>query len=182
MNPPSFATHYYLPEAGPFRSLSDLPQGGNNPVFLELLTRHKHIPVYRRRFGVDYIEVRRRVESELKELFIARGGKPKRSTPYYLTLGECPWFKGLNDEHQELKVDLAQLNPETTSLTFPDSFIAMSRQDKPYYKKLFLLSEVQDLWSSFSLPRNPADVPYEDYWKSEFEIYAEVQVWEELRK
>ena len=103
-----------------------------------------------------------------------------RRTPYYLTLGSCPWFRGLNEQHREIRLDLKDLNPETTSITFPDSFVTMRRPDKPYYRRLFLLSEVKDLWSAFDLPRDPHEVPYDGYWRSEFEIYAEVQVWEEL--
>ncbi len=41
MKLPNFATHYYLPETGPFRSLSELPAGSEDPVFLDILTRHQ---------------------------------------------------------------------------------------------------------------------------------------------
>lgn len=81
MKIPDFATHYYLPETGPFRSLLELLGGSEDPVFLDLLTRHQRDPGYRRRYGRNYIGVQREVEARLRELFIARGGKPRRRHP-----------------------------------------------------------------------------------------------------
>lgn len=182
MTVPDFATHYYLPERGPFRSLSDLvdlPDGAADPVFAELRDRHRNQLGYRRRFGNDYIARRRNVEADLRALFIARGGQPQRQTPYYLVLGECPWFHGLNDGHVALSIPLAQLNPATTSLTFPDSFIAMTRADKPYFRKQYRLEEVTQLWAEHGLPRDTTNVPYQGYWNTDFELYAELQLWEE---
>jgi hypothetical protein len=36
MKIPHFVTHYYLPETGPLRSLSDLSPDSNNPVLEDL--------------------------------------------------------------------------------------------------------------------------------------------------
>ena len=180
MNIPHFATHYYLPDQGPFKSLSELPLAGDDPLFLSLLTRHQSDPNYRRRYGRDYIQKRRAIEQRLRELFIARGGQPKIEHPSYLVLGESEWFKKLNSNHQALTIDLADLNPLTTSFTFPDSFIALSRTDKPYFEKVFLLSELSELVNTFGIPNNDHLVPYERYWEYDFELYIEIQIWEKL--
>lgn len=178
MRLPEFATHYYLPEIGPFRSLSELPAGSEDPIFLDLLTRHQRDPGYRRRYGRNYIEVRSKVEARLRELFVARGGKPRRRHPYYLVLGESPWFRDLNVYQSELKILLSELDPETTSLTYPDSFVALSRGDKPYFNQVFLLSEVSEIVERFGVPDNDQVVPYERYWETDFELYIEVQLWD----
>lgn len=175
---PTFATHYYLREIGPFRSLSELPAGSEDPVFLDLLTRYQRDPGYRRRYGRNYIGVRREVEARLRELFVARGGKPRRRYPFYLVLGESPWFRDLNVSHSELRILLSELDPEVTSLTYPDSFIALTRDDKPYYNKIFLLSEVSELVTRFRFPENDHTIPYEGYWETDFELYIEVQIWD----
>lgn len=175
---PSFASHYYLPANGPFKSLSNLV-GGDDPAFLQLLTRHQREPGYRRRYGRDYIERRRETEATLRKLFIARGGKPKSNYPIYLTLGDSTWFKGLNDDHVSLRVPLSQLDPETTSLTFPDSFMTVTRSNKPYYNKIYFLNEIEQLVKAFGLPANDHLVPYEKYWATDFELYIEIQVWDE---
>lgn len=93
---PDFATHYYLRETGPFRSLSELPGSSEDPVFLDLLSRHQREVGYQRRYGRNYIGARRKVEAQLRELFVARGGKPCRDHPFYLVLGGSPWFRDLN--------------------------------------------------------------------------------------
>ncbi|WP_035853124.1 hypothetical protein [Deefgea rivuli] len=175
---PEFATHYFLPENGPFKSLSSLEGGGDNPIFLELLNRHQHDPAYRRRFGREYIQRRRETEQALRELFIARGGAPQVEHPLYLTLGMSAWFKGLNESHQEISIPLAKLNPATTSVTFPDSFMTMSRADKPYFKQVFLLDELEAMAQRFGIPNNDHLVPYEKYWETDFELYVEIQVWD----
>ncbi|KAF0815115.1 hypothetical protein IGB42_00192 [Andreprevotia sp. IGB-42] len=176
---PDFATHYYMAEHGPFRSLSDLPLGADDPVFQHLLTRHQHDGSYRRRYGRDYIAKRRVIEAQLRDLFIARGGKPRRNNPFYMVLGSSPWFGGLNDGHQSLQIALSQLDPATTSLTFPDSFIALTREDKPYFKQIFLLDEVAGLTGQFGVPSEPVPASYERYWESDFEFYVEIQLWDE---
>lgn len=178
MRLPKFATHYYLREIGPFRSLSELSVGSEDPVFLDFLTRHRRDPGYRRRYGRNYIGVRREVETRLRELFIARGGKPRRRYPFYLVLGESPWFRDLNANQSELKIPLSQLDPNVTSLTYPDSFIALTRDDKPYYNQVFMLSEVSELVTRFGVPENDHMVPYERYWETDFELYIEVQLWD----
>lgn len=170
-----------MPEVGPFRSLSDLSEGSNSPVFKKLLSRHSQDPGYRRRFGTDYIEKRRAIEAELRSLFIQRGGQPIRLAPYYLTLGESPWFRNLNSSHKEIRIALKSLDPRTTSLTFPDSFIALTKPEKAYYRKVYMLHEIDSLWSTYSLPRDDSHLPHEDYWKTDFEFYAEIQVWSEIK-
>lgn len=175
---PDFATHYYLRETGPFRSLSELPAGSEDPVFLDLLTRHQREPGYQRRYGRNYIGVRRKVEARLRELFVARGGKPRRDHPFYLVLGESPWFRDLNANQGELRILLSELDPEVTSLTYPDSFIALTRDDKPYYNQIFLLNEVSRIVTCFGIPANDHLIPYERYWETDFELYIEVQLWD----
>lgn len=116
MKLPEFATHYYLSETGPFRSLSELPAGSEDPVFQDLLTRHQRDAGYRRRYGRNYIGIRREVEARLRELFIARGGSPRRRHPLYLVLGESPWFRDLNAGQHELRIPLLELDPAVASL------------------------------------------------------------------
>ncbi|MDO8272115.1 MAG: hypothetical protein Q7U82_09360 [Gammaproteobacteria bacterium] len=120
------------------------------------------------------------IESELRERFIERGGMPCRKTPFYMTLGESTWFNGLNESHKELLIPLNDLDPKTTSLTFPDSYVAFTRPDKPYYKKVYFLHEIEHLWVKYSLPRDAGLVPYESYWKTDFEVYVEIQIWADI--
>jgi len=179
MNTPRFITHYYLPESGPLRSLSDLQLETDNPIFESFLTRHKREPTYRRRFGREYLRNRRVIEDRLRDLFIARGGRPKRKHPFYFILGDSPWFKGLNHGHLELRIDISHLSAETTSITYPDSFIALTQTKRPYHNQVFLLNEIDDLINRHGMPSNDQLVPYERYWETDFELYIEVQLWDD---
>lgn len=179
MNVPTFATHYYLPESGPLRSLSDLPLGSEDPVFEGFLNRHKSDASCRRRFGKEYLNRRRVIEDRLWELFITRGGKPKRRNPFYFVRGDSPWFRDLNAGHEELRINLSRLDPERTSLTYPDSFIALTQDRKPYHQQIFLLHELEELQRLHGLPQNDHLVPYERYWETDFELYIEIQVWDD---
>jgi hypothetical protein len=93
-------------------------------------------------------------------------------------LGESPWFRDLNANQGELRIPLSELDPEVTSLTYPDSFIALTRDDKPYYNQVFLLNEVSRLVTRFGIHANDHEIPYERYWETDFELYIEVQLWD----
>ncbi|GHD67020.1 hypothetical protein [Jeongeupia chitinilytica] len=136
------------------------------------------MPGYRRWFGREYIQRRKFTENRLRALFIERGGKPARDYPVYLTLGASPWFKGLNELHHEIRITLSCLDPATTSLTFPDSFMTVSRPDKPYYNQVFLPGDLEQMVDRFGLPANDHLVPYEKYRETDFELCVEIQVWD----
>jgi len=160
-------------------SLSDLPDDATNPVFEALLNKHKVTPSYQRRFGKNYIQNRRVIEDQLRERFIAKGGRPRRAHPFYFILGQSAWFKNLNAGHQEIKINIASLDPATTSITYPDSFIALTQESRPYHGQVYLLNELEGLVMQHGLPDNDNKVPYERYWETDFELYIEFQLWEE---
>jgi hypothetical protein len=176
---PTFATHYHLSNRQPFLSLSDLEGDSEHSVFQELLAKHRHDPSYRRRYGQGYLKTRRLCEDKLRCLFQARGGLPQRRHPYYLVLGESDWFLNLNDGHRSLKIPLAELPPRTTSITFPDSFLAMTAANKPYYEKVFLLEELAEVVEEYGYRNAPSPAEYDRYWEGDFEHYIEIQVWDD---
>jgi hypothetical protein len=55
--------------------------------------------------------------------------------------------------------------------------MTVSRPDKPYYKKVFFLSEITQIVNKFGFPKNDDFVPYDKYWETDFELYIEIQVW-----
>ncbi|MEM9092580.1 MAG: hypothetical protein AAGC93_28095 [Cyanobacteria bacterium P01_F01_bin.53] len=178
MKIPSFITHYHLADRQPFLTLSNLPNGRDNPIFKALRDRHKNNADYQRRYGNRYIDTRQKVENELRRLFIARGGKPVRKYPFYFVLGSSTWFKYLIRDHLEVRIPICDLNPATTSFTFPDSYIALSNNNKPYHGKIFLLHELESFIAEYGMPCDDTSRNYEHYWKGDFEKYIEFQIWE----
>ena len=176
---PSFITHYHLADRPPFLTLSDLENGSDSPIFHELRNRHKYNAGYQRRYGINYIDTRRKIENDLLRLFIERGGKPIRKYPFYFVLGSSIWFKYLVKDHLEVRIQIRDLDPATTSFTFPDSYVALSNNKKPYHGKVFLLHELKNFIEEYGIPDNDASFNYERYWEGDFEKYIEVQIWED---
>ncbi|MCG8535704.1 MAG: hypothetical protein MI808_11480 [Pseudomonadales bacterium] len=172
-------THYYLKDKRPFLSLSDLGGGVDNPVFMEMLNRHKSDPKYKRRFGMAYLDTRREVEEKLRRLFIKRGGKPIRRFPIYFTLGESKWFEGINKDHMKIEIPIASLPENAVSITFPDSYLAMTASSKPYFEKVYHINEIEDILSIYGAPKDGVPDTYERYWEGDIEHYYEVQVWDD---
>jgi len=177
-------THYYLKDRCPFLSLSDLDGDIGNSVFKEMLDRHKLDPKYNRRYGMGYLQTRREVEEKLRRCFIKRGGNPHRRYPIYFTLGESKWFEGLNEDHLKLEIPISELPEDAVSVTFPDSYLAMTDSTKPYFEKVYFLKEVSDIASVYGIPNDVVPESYDRYWEGDFEHYFEVQVWDDevLRK
>ena len=176
---PNFITHYHLADRQPFLSLSELKLGEQNSIFNNLLNRHKNDPGYHRRYGKDYINKRKRIEDTLRCLFIERGGTPTRRYPVYFVLGQSTWFKHLIQNQCEIRIPLGNLNPATTSFTFPDSYVALSSNTKPYHGKVFLLHELEYVIDNYGLPNDDTSLNYQKYWEGDFEKYIEFQIWED---
>ena len=179
MKIPSFITHYYLADCPPFLTLSELENGSNSPIFQKLRNRHKYDASYHRRYGGTYIDTRQKIENDLRHLFIERGGKPIRKYPFYFVLGSSIWFKHLNKEHLEARIQICDLNPATTSFTFPDSYVSLSSNQKPYHGKVFLLHELETFIEEYGMPCDDNSLNYERYWEGDFEKYIEFQIWED---
>ena len=176
---PKFITHYCLPDRQPFLTLSELTADEEESIFENLRNRYRYDSSYRRRYGKDYLDHRREIENKLRCLFVNCGGEPVRRYPFYFVLGKSRWFENLNEGHVALQLDIASLNPATTSFTFPDSYIALSRCDKPYHGRVFLLHELKDVVERHGLPDNSKPLNYQNYWKGDFEKYIEFQIWED---
>jgi hypothetical protein len=177
-------THYYLPGRRPFLSLSELGEPELAAVLAHLgdLRRagKQHRP-----FGPRYMELRRRTEARLRELFIAAGGQPQRPVPHYFVLGDSPWYEGLAENMQRVQLPLSALPASQTSITYPDSFTAMAlgtsfglgHQPRPYHERVFLLGELPGLVERFGIPGPRCDGHYQSWATWPAEAYIEVQLW-----
>jgi hypothetical protein len=181
---PSYATHYHLAGRAPFLNLSDL-----SPADLEAalagLEQGRRASGSQRVFGRRYMELRRRTEARLHELFVAAGGQPERSSPHYFVLGSSRWFEGLATGMQQVVLDLTRMPAAVTSCTYPDSFAAMGfapdyglpREPRPYHGRVFSLTDLPSLIARHGLPHDVPDADYDGYQQRPFEKYIEVQLW-----
>ena len=99
------------------------------------------------------------------------GGNPKRQYPIYFVLGESKWFQYLNAEHRVIQTPISELPNQSVSVTFPDSYVAMTNSKKPYYEKVYFISEIQVFLSEYVMPKDEVPKTYERYWEGDFEKY-----------
>ena len=168
----------------PFLNLSDLGEDELASVIADLGREHVE-GRSQRTFERRYMDLRRQTEARLRELFTGRGGKMQRSSPHYLVLGTSGWFQALSPTMRSVAIDLADLPAASTSITYPDSVVAMRCGvdfglpdiEKPYHDQVYLLGELPDLIARYGLPDDQADEDYSGYEFREFEKFVEIQVW-----
>lgn len=168
---PDFLSHYYEQSDGPFRNLSDLPIPQAEGLLQSI--RQNSQDRFASRRQSDYLSVRQGLEERIRELFIAKGGRPSRARPHYLILGACPRLLAWYPHGCELHILLSVFKPEMVSFTYGDTFPAMRYQDgKPYRGQVYTLAEIPDLVERFGLPQdwNPDGALGPDR-------YIEAQVW-----
>lgn len=182
-NIPTHVRHYYRAARRPFLNLSDLSDEQLASVISALMVERMS-GGHRRAFGRRYMELRRRTEAKMRNLFIEAGGQPERRSPHYFVLGESHWFEGLADDMCTVALSIEQLPERSTSITYPDSFTAMAiapeyglpYEPRPYHEQVFRLGQLQELIETWGLPEDPVG-GYEGYESRPFEMYVEVQVW-----
>lgn len=172
MNKLALLYHYYDEATGPFQNLSDLPSQDAEQILNDLRRQNKGFASKR---SEDYLKIRRGLEAKARELFIKKGGKPFRTSPHYMTLGECPWLLDWYPEGKNLQISVDQFDPDSISFTYGDLFPTMRYQDsKPYRNQVYTRDEIVRVIDEFGMPQewnvNGDKGP---------ERYIEVQVWDD---
>jgi hypothetical protein len=169
---PTNCYHYYEQEVGPFASLSQLPMEDAERILGQIRAEGTRFASKR---AIDYVRVRTELEQLARGLFIDKGGKPKTSVPYYLTLGRCEWLVEWYNNGAELGIPLSSLDPLSVSFTYGDLFPTMRYADaKPYRKKTYMLEEIGQVIDEYGLPQE-----WNRDGKKGPERYIEVQLWDE---
>ncbi len=170
---PDFLSHYYEAAHGPFRNLSDLPLAEAEAIMARIRQAGQ---VFASRRAADYLTIRRDLEDQVRQRFVAKGGRPRRSRPHTMILGACPWLLSWYRDGRELHIPLAAFDPAAVSFTYGDTFPAMRVADgKPTRGQVYTLAELPGLVAAYGLPQE---------WNADGtggpERYIEAQVWDEL--
>jgi hypothetical protein len=181
---PTYITHYFVRGFEPFRSISDLDDASWQRLCGVLADRRAKDPTYHRRFGPRYRGVRLEAEEELRSRFKLIGGRVERTAPIYFCLGSSEWWRGFCD-HDEIRIELSDVDPETISFTYPDSLTSMGmlarfgihHEAKPYHGKVFGLEQIGEVVREFGIPTGVSPSGYREYHKEGLEIYIEAQLW-----
>lgn len=169
---PDALCHYYDCTHPPFCNLSELSTDDAETVLQQI--REAGIGFASQR-DMEYLQIRRAIESRVRELFIGIGGQPQRTTPHYMILGQCDWLKRWYAEGCELCIPLEKFCAKHISFTYGDSFPAMRYQDgKPYRGQVYMLEHLPDLIDQFGLPQ-----VWNADGKKAPERYIEAQIWDD---
>lgn len=169
---PESLYHYFDCSYGPFFSLSDLADEEAEAVLQRI--REQGVGFASQR-AQDYMTIRRQLEQRVRQLFIEKGGQPRRMSPHYMILGCCDWVKSWYGSGCELCVPLAAFPAEIVSFTYGDTFPAMRYPDgKAYRGRVYTLAELPALVAEYGLPQD---------WNAEGtegpDRYIEAQVWDD---
>jgi hypothetical protein len=164
--------HYYECSRGPFVNLSDLPLAEAEQI---LTTIRQAGQIFASKRAPDYLAIRRDLEGRVRSLFEAKGGRPRRARPHYMTVGACPWLRDWYVQGCELNIPISTFAPDVISFTYGDTFPALRLHDgRPYRGQVYTLAELPALIQHYGLPQdwNP-DGQYGP------ERYIEAQVWDD---
>lgn len=160
---------YFSPSRDVFAGVSDLD-------FTLFPDSEPYKGLLPRNYNKEYISRRLKTEQELYNQFRAKGGKPQKLHPYYLTLGACDeWFFGKKHCFGNLAFELSEFDENTISFTYGDSiptFMEEYDDGKEYRKKVYTFREIKELIHRYGLPQEWN--PMEEYGP---ENYIEAQIW-----
>lgn len=148
--------HYYERDFGPFSPLTALPFDAAKKVLLEQKATGKF-----RNPDIDgFLQKRYERDKKLYNLFIAHGGKPVRTAPIYMMLGEHKQWESAYENPAVIKIPLEEFDPLTVSFTYGDSFAVLNPAlygKEEFWGKIYFSDEILQIIERFGMP------PYVEY-------------------
>ncbi len=175
--------HYFEQSFGPFTSLTSIPLEDAK----EILYIHKAAGKFRNPDVDGFLAKRYSRDKQLRDMFIAHGGCPKRKNPIFFFLGEHPQWASAYENPAVIKIPLNMFDPSTVSFTYGDSFAVLNPVlfgAEEYWNKVYFADEIVKIVEYYGFPPHveydfkkgiyPADKHLNDYLK-----YVEAHVWDD---
>lgn len=167
--------HYFEKGRTPFLSLSDLP----DEIAMKI---HNNLEVdnnifSKRNSDGKYMFYRSIIEKRLYSIFVEKGGKPQRQTPYYMTLENCESCKLWFNNSDMIIIPIEEFDKNVISFTYGDSFPTFDPthgESQEYRQNVYTYDEIWDIIKKYGMPQDMTftdDIPY---WKPR---YVEAQIW-----
>jgi hypothetical protein len=118
---PSFLTHYYEAERGPFRNVCDLSEGELD----SLIAAEKNANTGFNRFalGKDFFKIRRAADDLLIGKYREKFEINPHGRPFYAVLGEFDRTLSMYREGRSIQLDMSQFSREQVTFMYPDHFV-----------------------------------------------------------
>ena len=167
-----FLYHYFEKSNKPFLSLSALPLEEAAEIQNRLVSENKTFAAQR---YDGYLPRRRELEKIVRSLFIEKGGKPKKETPHYFVIGECPWLATWYEQSDYIKIPVSEFDLQTVSFTYGDTFPTFSpnvSDGMEYRNTVYTYEEILMIIEKYGMPQDKWSKPVFAQ-----PCYVEAQVW-----
>ena len=178
-----FLFHYFERDYGPFMPLTALPIEEAR----QILTMQRAAGKFGNPDIEGFLQNRYHRDKKLRDAFISRGGRPKRTAPIYMTLGEHRQWESAYENPAVIKIPLKELDPLTVSFTYGDSFAVFNPAlfgIEEYWGKIYFADEILQVIERHGFPSHveydfkrgiyPTDKPINHHLK-----YVEGHVWDD---
>jgi hypothetical protein len=187
---PSFLTHYYEAEKGPFKNICDL----SNDDLDRLISAEKDADTIFNRFalGRDFFKIRSAADNLLIEKYSEKFDFAPQARPFYAVLGEFERTSSMYRDGRSLRIDLASLSREHVTFMYPDHFALVwsrglfappaslfpapySYSYEPFHDLLFTYDELPEAVLTYCLDARIARAKQLNMWVSS---YIEAHIWD----
>ena len=118
---PSFLTHYYEAERGPFKNICDL----SDDELDGLISVEKDADTAFNRFslGKNFFKIRRVADDLLIEKYREKFGFAPHTRPFYAVLGDFDRTSSMYRDGKGVRIDMSRLSRQQVTFMYPDHFV-----------------------------------------------------------
>ena len=147
---------YYEKGTPPFRTITSLPfdealavlSNTDSPEFNDLPPK----------FWENFLQKRYDADKNIRDRFIAIGGKPVRTAPVYFTLGANENMKTWKENPAVLRIPVSEFNLDAVSFTYGDSFAVFNPKlntGEEWWDKIYFYKDILKLADKYGYPEDP---------------------------
>jgi len=179
---PTYVTHYYESEYGPFRNICDLPES----EWGALIEKEKHSNTEFNRFfiGLEFFRNRCEADNILIQLYEEKFEQKPSMRPSYATLGSFDRTNGMYRAPSSIEFPLSLFEEHEITFIYEDHGHLgwmIGSQDAPdwfeereYHTLLFSKSELEDAFQRYGLGGRIKSARENSRWVSS---YVEAHIW-----
>jgi len=187
---PSFLTHYYEAERGPFKNICDV----SDDELDGLISVEKGADTAFNRFalGKDFFKIRRAADDLLIEKYSEKFGFAPSTRPFYAVLGDFDRTSTMYRDGRSVRIDMSRLSREQVTFMYPDHFALVwnkglfpappalfppphSYSYESFHDLIFTYDELPEAVRAYSLDACVARAKQLNMWVSS---YIEAHIWD----
>jgi hypothetical protein len=187
---PSFLTHCYEAERGPFKNICDL----SDDELDGLISVEKDADTAFNRFslGRNFFKIRRAADDLLIEKYREKFGFAPHTRPFYAVLGDFDRTSSMYRNGKGVRIDLSRLSRQQVTFMYPDHFVLVWSKGlfppppalfpppyfysyEPFHDLLLTYDELPEAVRTYSIDSRIARAKQLNMWVSS---YVEAHIWD----